>query len=339
MNTHNKLIFLDHLSSKDNVLIAPLNWGLGHASRCVPIIKYLDDRRVPVVLASDGVALDLLRKEFPHLPYVQLNSYKIHYSKYFVLSMLWQSPKILFAIIKEYRITKNLVTQHKINYIISDNRYGIRHPKISSNIIIHQIQILLPNKMIQWGARLLNRMFINMFDQCWIPDLPQSILAGTLSHAKGIHNHTYIGPLTRLNPLNNVALDTHICIILSGPEPSRTTLELTLIRLLAQSKYSIILIRGTQESPLDSSDNIHTIDIADQHEINMAIHRSEIIITRSGYSTIMDIQKFDKKVIMIPTPGQTEQEYLAQRLKKPNYYLPQKDLDKTLHPLLKRLLT
>lgn len=340
MKQQNKFSYLREIKATAHVLIAPLNWGLGHASRCIPIIRELQQRGNTITIASDGIALELLQKEFPTLSTIALPGYKVHYKGNFLVGLIMQSPKIAKAVYQEHRQVQKIVADHAIDVIISDNRYGVRHKSIPSIIVIHQINILLSNPIVQWCGRIVNKYLINRFDQCWIPDRKEQPLAGVLSSADGLSNALHIGTLSRMHSDASATKVYDLCIILSGPEPRRTHLENTLLSILADSDHKVKLIRGTQSKLEQSveSNNISVIDMASSIQINQSINQSEIIISRSGYTTVMDLQAFDKKCILIPTPGQTEQEYLADQLVPPFYKLNEQELNKSLLPLIESLI-
>jgi len=168
---------------KKRILIAPLNWGLGHASRCIPIVRCLLERGIEPVLASDGMALLLLQKEFPQLKIYSLPSYDIVYKS---SNMLWnmapQMPKIIRAIYREQKTVEQIVRKENIALIISDNRYGCRTNSTQNILMTHQINIKIPSLILERFVAWTNHHFIRRFDECWVPDFAdEPTLAGTLS--------------------------------------------------------------------------------------------------------------------------------------------------------------
>lgn len=304
--------FLEAYQGK-TILYAVLNWGLGHAARSIPIIHQLLSQDNSIIIYSDGEALNLLRREFPTLKYQEAPKYgmKYKYSNIW-LNILLSSTRLAKAIRTEYKHTRHLIKTNNIDVIISDSRYGVRQKDISSVMITHQIQI---HSKILWLGRLASKFhewLLSRFDSCWIMDTPDNIGAGKLSEAEETERYKYIGIHSRLLSLN-VQTKYDICVILSGPEPSRTKLEETLLKILPNLNYRICFIRGTT-SHLTSNRSHARID---QYEmltystLNTLICSSLVVICRSGYSTIMDLLKLGKKAVLIPTKGQTEQEYLA----------------------------
>ncbi len=218
------------------VIVAPLNWGLGHATRCIPIIRELLAQGATPILASDGAALALLRREFPDIECIELPSYNIRYAKNggfrLALKMLFLLPFILKAIVLEYFFIRKYCKNNSIHIVISDNRFGlIPPPPVSSIFLTHQIEIQTPFRFTTWVVNLINHFFLNPFDEIWIPDsaaFPN--LSGKLSHGNFSKNISqkmvYLEPLSRFTrPLAHVEKRFDIAVILSGPEPQRTILE------------------------------------------------------------------------------------------------------------------
>ncbi len=300
------------------VLVAPLNWGLGHATRCIPIINALINQGIEPVIASDGVALALLKKEFPELQTKTLPSYKIEYSKKasnFKFKMLLNSPKIAHAISAEKKMIKKIIEEEQYCGIISDNRMGVRHKSIPSVFITHQLTVLSGNTT-SFSTKLHNK-YIKKFDVCWVPDMADDPnLSGELGHPKKSSIPvTYLGPLSRFEH-QIVPKKYDIMVLLSGPEPQRTLLEQKLFQEFEQSDKKIVFVRGLIEETHKTyvKNNITIHNYLTGKELEDTINSSNLIISRSGYTTVMDLAKLKKKAFFIPTPGQFEQEYLAQRL-------------------------
>ncbi|GGG36537.1 glycosyl transferase [Christiangramia forsetii] len=302
-------------------MVAILNWGLGHATRCIPIIKELQLNDFEPIIASDGQALELLKKEFPGLNHIELPSYNIQYSKngrYLKWKMIKDSPKILKAIREENELTSKIVESYNIQGIISDNRFGVRSKKLKKNVFItHQLNVL--SGSTSFLSSYIHQQYIGKFDQCWVPDVEkESNLSGILGHPKmKPKNVKYIGLLSRLEKRRTPELYDFL-VLLSGPEPQRSILESILLKKLKKYEARILFIRGViSEEKLNLPDT--TIEIKNYlygKALEEAINSSKYIISRSGYTTLMDLAKLHKKAFFIPTPGQKEQEYLAKRLEK-----------------------
>jgi len=308
------------VKNRKKILVAPLNWGLGHAARCVPIINALESQGFEVLLASDGAALALLRKEFPHLETVALPSYDITYAAKasdFKRKMIAHLPKMYKTIRAEHRLLKKLIIDKKIDGVISDNRLGLYSKNIPSVCITHQLQVL-SGKTTKWST-LIHTQFLKKFTECWVPDVPgDKNLSGILGHpARKGKNVKYIGPLSRMCAENAIKNYKAIAI-LSGPEPQRAILEAILIKELKKYNGSVLLVQGVMQATKTSRQkgNIEIVNFLTSTELEDAINESDFVIARSGYTTIMDLAVMQKKAFFIPTPGQFEQEYLARRLRE-----------------------
>ncbi len=313
--------------SRPRILVAPLDWGLGHATRCIPIIKELIKQGCEVLIAANKSVKFLLKKEFPGIAFLPIQGYKIKYSRngsLLSLKLLLQFPKIFFFVLKENLWLKKIINKYRIDAVISDNRFGLYNKKVISVYITHQLRIKPGNKIFEKFASKIHYHFIEKYNCCWVPDNKENDLAGDLSHPANMpSNVIYIGPLSRFERLNDVALKYNLLIALSGPEPQRTIFEKAILAQLKTFKKSVLLVRGlpgelgTQEC---NHQSIEIINHLSSQELNTAFLQSEMIISRSGYSTIMDLVKLGKNAILVPTPGQGEQEFLAKYLMKKKYF-------------------
>ena len=305
------------MNVKKNILVAPLNWGIGHATRCIPIINKLIEHNYNVIIASSGRSLDLLIKEFPKNDFIKITDYDVNYFSFLPLSfsIFLQIPKILMRIKKEKNELKKIIEDFNIDGVISDNRFGFYSKTKKSVFITHQLEIQSPyfKNLIQ----KINYSYINKFSQCWILDHKEPSLAGLLSNPKKeTKNQKYIGPQSRFEK-KEAKINYDILAIVSGPEPQRTIFENILIKELKKLNKKSLLVQGKPEINNKKTDkNLNVISHLSSEELNKAILESKLIICRSGYSTIMDLYKLEKNAILVPTPGQTEQEYLANHLSK-----------------------
>jgi len=319
----------------NRVLICPLDWGLGHASRIIPIALYLKQKGVEVFIVTSGNSFIFLKSELPDCIHINLPSFSPQYPKKslrFVHFAFW-IPKLLYYSIKEYFATKKLVQRLQPSIIISDNRYGMRSKKCKSILITHQIFIKLPKSFsfLETYVHSLSHLIFRKFDECWIPDYENTLnYTGELSHLKYLNpnRYKYIGILSRFQDTSKTVLipkpEFDILILLSGQEPARTILEKILLEQFKQSKYKVLIVRGKPNKRDDIGNQIYPNIIINNclygQALLEAIQKSKLIICRSGYSSIMDLISLNKKAILIPTPGQSEQEYLAEYLGKyPNF--------------------
>jgi uncharacterized protein (TIGR00661 family) len=302
------------------ILVASLNWGLGHATRCIPIIKALQNNNYIPIIASDGIALELLKKEFPYLQTLQLPSYQIEYAKNgknFKWKLLKNCPKMIKAIWQEKKMVEKWIAEYELHGIISDNRLGICSQKIPSVFITHQLNVL--SGSTTWLSSKIHQSIIRKYTECWVPDMEKSPnLAGKLSHLEKTESKIkYLGPLSRMCK-KEVSKKYDLMIILSGPEPQRSIVENKLKNEIQRYKGNIVFIKGVVEKE-QKKEQIGTVtyyNYMNSKQLEQTFNESETILCRSGYTTIMDLAKLEKKVFFIPTPGQYEQDYLAQKLKQ-----------------------
>lgn len=306
------------------VLIAPLDWGLGHATRCIPIIKELQKYPVRIIIAGDGAVSSLLKQEFPQLEFVPLPGYKIKYSKnkrWFFLRLLIQFPGVLLSFFREHRWLNKVKQELNLSAVISDNRFGLFNRSIVSIYITHQLSVKTGNRVSDKIATLIHQKCSKNYTQCWIPDFGiKKNLAGELSGTVKLrHSGVYIGCLSRFEKSLDSEITVDLLVILSGPEPQRTIFEQLLLEQIKDYKGKVVFIRGCPDKAMGvpggfEKDNIEMKNHLPSVELNRVIEKSKIIVSRSGYTSIMDFVKLGKRAILVPTPGQTEQEYLAQYL-------------------------
>jgi UDP-N-acetylglucosamine transferase subunit ALG13 len=306
------------INAQPVVLVAPLDWGLGHATRCIPLIHQFLSADCEVIIAAQGQQRQLLAQEFPSLSFVDLPAYGLKYGKsrwYTLVKIVLQSPKILIIINREKKWLKKLIRDKHLDIVVSDNRFGLHHPSVTSVFITHQLRV-----KSSFGNRAdailqrINYRFIHRFDYCWVPDAEgDNNLAGALSHPPVLpHIPTrYTGALSRIKK-ENLPANGKLLVLLSGPEPQRTVFEQKLVEQLNALHAPAIIVRGLAGTPAPAAGSLLEIQ---EHlpaaAMQDAINKASIIISRSGYSTIMDLLPLGKKCIFIPTPGQPEQEYLA----------------------------
>jgi uncharacterized protein (TIGR00661 family) len=321
-----------------NILVCPLNWGLGHASRLIPVIRELLNSRFRVYIGAAGYSLELLKQEFPETSYINFPSFTVTYGrrKSLFLQLFLQLPKIFCGIIKEHAALNKLVKRYSIDLVISDNRFGLWSKKVPAIYITHQVHIILPRWVGLFEPLIyrLHRQIISKYTECWVPDFKDPLynLTGKLSHMPSqLSNIKFIGPLSRFSSFTvkspvNKRYSYDIAIILSGPEPQRTIIEDRLIDEIRKSQYKALIVRGRPDKKqiTEPSENITLVSHMQAGEFVNMINRSRYIICRSGYSTIMDLIALKRTAVLIPTRGQTEQEYLARHLSE-YFYCVQQD--------------
>jgi hypothetical protein len=318
--------------------VCPLDWGIGHASRCLPVVKALHEEGWRVIVAAGGRPYEFYRNEYPEQDLINFPGPEIRYpgGNSMVLAMAASIPRLLMGFRKEHEYLKKLVKKTGASLVISDNRYGCWHPRVKSVFMTHQLNIMLPSRL-KFASSLLKKInysFIGKYDECWIPDSEdEGGLSGRLSHCLQLPDEChFIGTLSRLSaplplPSSLPCPVAEIFIMLSGPEPQRSILETIILEQLSRTSHTAIIAGGRTESEeirvIDG--RIHLFARLGSALIKHYAMKADHVICRSGYSTLMDLAALGKSAILIPTPGQTEQEYLASRLSKMNvhYLAPQ----------------
>lgn len=314
------------------ILIAPLDWGLGHATRCIPVIRELQQQGCEVMIAGSGDSLRLLEQEFPGLKTFRLPGYSPRYPRRgsMVLTMAMQLPHFINVIRAEHKVINDLVRQEGVDAVISDNRYGCWSEKVPSVFITHQSNILMPRRFgwLQGIVGYMSDRMINRFSSCWIPDFPDDhSLAGELiffGNSRMRLSKQHLGPLSRFTVQHHAVKKYDVVAVFSGPEPQRSMVEAVVLPQLRNSSLRYRVVRGLPALSSLQSDE-HVINFLDSEKLQEELAAAELIIARSGFSTVMDLQALGGKAVFIPTPGQTEQEYLAKRLMEKGiaYYMKQ----------------
>lgn len=294
-------------------LICVLDWGLGHATRSLALAERLEAEGQTIHWASSGYAREVLRKALPEETIVhQLPAYNVRYpTGNMPFNVALQLPKWSCIIRKEHQRTKSLVAKLGVDRIISDNRFGCYHHAVPSVLLTHQLHPITGSAPVSWGYRKWLRY---CFTEFWVPDFADQRLSGKLSDERGYPNVHYIGPLSRLKPANEPVQAYDYFALLSGPEPMRSRLEAELTGLLRNHPGQHLLVRGVPSSaPSETTGNLTVQDYAGADFLSAHLPAARSIICRSGYSTLMDLAVLSVKgkVILVPTPGQTEQEFLA----------------------------
>ena len=307
------------------ILVAPLNWGLGHATRCIPIIRHYLSQGDEVILGGDGNSLRLLQRTFPTLRCIDLPSLELRYTtnaqqRGFYFRAVWALMR--FTIADHYYLRQALAIEH-FDLVIADNRFGCFSRDVRSVYITHQLYPILPKRLrvLQPLARAVHACIYKRYAEVWVPDYadPSHNLSGALSHGGRFDRRAkYIGPLSRFTPLKTILHNTtqhytHLAL-LSGLEPQRTIFEQELLQRFADSQERVLLVRGKVSDPhtVIQRGNITIIPSITDDDLRAVVQEVHTIIARSGYSTIMDLEALDvlHKAEFHPTPGQSEQEYL-----------------------------
>ncbi|MBD3346064.1 MAG: hypothetical protein GF401_13470 [Chitinivibrionales bacterium] len=314
------------------VLIAPLDWGLGHATRCVPIIRELKRRGHDVVLAAQGKPARVLSSEFPGIEIVPIVNYAVSYASHpwlLYLKFPWLLLKVFLCAARENRQLNHIIHKHDIHVVISDNRFGCHSKNARCVYISHQLTVLMPKgfsflePLFWWGHRQVTKKY----DELWIPDVPQKEnLTGDLTRKYPLPlNSRFIGLLSRFNRhtiVQDRVENLDLLVMISGPEPSRSQFEKVVLAQLKNYHGRVVILAGDPSHTCGRkglNPGVILKPHASTEEIIQLLLSAKAIICRGGYTTIMELVSLNKKAVLVPTPGQTEQRYLCQRLQSMGY--------------------
>ncbi|MCB0429919.1 MAG: glycosyltransferase [Flavobacteriales bacterium] len=312
-----RIAYLWCMPQQPRILVAPLDWGLGHATRCIPVVHALLDGGAEVILGGSEPGLSILKEVYPQLASVDVPGYNVRYARRapMALSMAFQMPRVMRTVREENKWLDAQTDPLALDAVVSDNRYGLWSDRIPCVFMSHQIHIQAPalkHSLYRWQVRMIRH-----FREIWVPDDPGlNNLSGDLSHGQPLPaNLRYVGPLSRFNaPETKPPRKGGGLVLLSGPEPQRTILEHVLARWLKDQPSPYMVVRGWAKSPPpDVGVHVKWMDHLPPDALQKALLEADHIICRSGYSTLMDLDRLGRTAIVIPTPGQTEQEYLAER--------------------------
>lgn len=305
------------------ILVSPLDWGLGHATRMISLLRFMKKQNHELIIGVNELTIDFLKTQFPEAEFHNIPSYNILYSSEgSSFSMLGLFPKILKAKKAEYKWVKQFVKNNQVDLIISDSRFGFRNQNIPCVIISHQLSLPYPNHylLFGWFAQKVNENWLRKFDQIWVPDFKDHFLSGRLSMNSKMGAY-FLNPQSRLQPTeySNPLGTEYILCILSGPEPQRTKLEELIIAQVPTVDKRVVIVGGKPNKKMGKIEleNIIYFNHLRDDEMATYIQNASLVISRSGYSSLMDYYRLScKRLFLIPTPGQEEQIYLAKQLKK-----------------------
>jgi len=317
---------MDH-PAKHRFLIAPLDWGLGHATRCIPIARALLAQGQEVVVAATGARARLLAEELPGVPIVPVVDYGISYAGSRIglyLRFPWMLARVAQRASHECHQLQHMVRKHRIDCVISDNRFGFHTHRAYCVYVTHQLCIQFPAGFgwLEWVVWKLHRGVMAKFDEVWVPDYPgEDNLTGDLSRKRPLPpNCRFVGPLSRLAgtaPLAS-APGPDLLVLLSGPEPQRSLLEARVLAGLERWHGSAVVVRGVpgEDGERVLRPGVTLLPHLNGDRLGALMRSAKAILCRGGYTTIMELVSLGRTAVLVPTPGQTEQEYLCGRLAK-----------------------
>lgn len=302
------------------IIYGVCSWGLGHATRSLPVIRKLIEEDNELTIISNDRSLELLKKELgEEIDYFDIQDYPMllsENSRQFMAKSIVYWPSFIARMESGLQSLKKILENKKYDRIISDGRYDIYSRKIPSFFISHQMRIMNPLriKMFERGSEIFNLFFFKRFAGVIVPDYKEDSLSGELSHNLGRIDENklhYVGALSDFKK-KNAKKDIDYLISISGPEPQRTMLEEIILKQVEGLDGNIVITLGKSENfEKFVNKNVETRSFLTKEEREDYLNRAELIVSRSGYSTIMDLAVIGKKALMIPTPGQIEQEYLG----------------------------
>lgn len=354
------------------ILVAPLDWGLGHATRCVPVIREFLAQGAEVELAVVKANAGFFREVFPELRQRVAPGYNVVYPKYGFNMALWllKNSAHLNAVMRyEHRYAEEMVERHGYDVLFSDNRFAFFSKKAYSVYMTHQRRIAFPPALVALegiGIRW-HRARMRNFDEVWVPDVETAPgYAGALSHLPARGQQVtgggrdsrgerasfgvacapavrFVGPLSRFDevagslktssldagelPAGSLKLDSinagkyRVVAVISGVEPARTQFENRLRDILRDVPGEHLMILGKPQAPRRhwTEGNIEFVTHLPTGEFARAVRDADWVISRGGYSTVMDMAYLGAKCIFVPTPGQYEQVVLARDLATAGY--------------------
>jgi len=321
------------------ILITPLSWGLGHATRCIPIIKKLLMENHEVSIGACGNAFKLLQREFPRCHHIFFNDYPAPYSSstYFLPKFVANIPLLLTYLSEERDNIEKIINDNDFDMIISDNRMGVYSKDIPSLFITHQLRYSMPDylKPFEDASLHINEYIHKKFDAVIIPDSFENSLSGKLCHSplEITNSKTYYTGILSSSYRTYEALDLDYLVVVSGPEPQRKILEEIIMKQITSLDGKKVVILGNPNVDVRGvlEDGTIVRSFVSEEEKLSLMNRAKFIISRSGYTTMMDMAELDKrKGLFIPTPGQTEQEYLSKYYQKMGWFYSNNQYDLNL---------
>lgn len=315
------------------ILICPLDWGLGHAGRMAALAGRLGRTGNNVIIAASDSLKDFFSSELPGTDFISFPGFRPRYSRHLpqYLILFLQIPILFYHLVKEHIKLRSLIGKYKVDIVISDNRFGLWNKNIKSVYVTHQIRIPFPAffRPFEFLGVLFHRCIINRYSLCLIPDLPGDVnLTGRLSHGIRLpENAMFTGLLSRFSK-NEIpgsivpGQRKYYTAILSGPEPQKSIFKESVIRLFTRREEDLVVLEGRPGRIRESRTEGRITEVGHLPASQMAglIAGAEGVISRSGYSTIMELVSLGRSALLVPTPGQTEQEYLADYLSEKGWF-------------------
>jgi UDP:flavonoid glycosyltransferase YjiC (YdhE family) len=298
--------------SNQKVLISPLNWGMGHVARSIAIIQQLIDQQNQVFVACEDDQKAVFECYFSQLHFISHRPYPFQFSGKgkWAWDLFRQRKKLLERFAEENNEVTVYISDFQIDVVISDHRYGFFSTTKPSIFITHQLH--LPLKWFQKPMQFIHQKLLQNFSSVWVLDEENSSLAGKLSEKIKHKDLHYIGWKSRFQLSGHDSKACDNLYLVSGPLPySQDFLNECVEMAWQKSGNNVCIFPSNLVLPLQLPLNLTCLPANDWQDVDAYFRGARFIISRAGYTTIMDLKVLNKKSMLIATPGQAEQEYLV----------------------------
>lgn len=303
------------------ILFAASSWGLGHATRDLILIQALMDAGHSVTVLSTDRALKLLRGELAdQCDYIDLPDIPKalgHTSASFYLKMTMALPLVFRTFRREHRFVDELCRAGKCDRIVSDSRYGVWSRDVPSYHLMHTLHQISPFRvrLVEHVIESIQRGLLSGAKKVLIPDQEENGLAGELCHDLVAFRRDQIEYLGILSSVLRMPVEQDIdyFITVSGVEPQRSILEKKVLRQARELDGRVVITLGRPDLPFSVSDDgrLAIYSFLGRRRQAEMLNRARTVVSRSGYTTLMELAELGKRALMVPAVGQSEQEYLA----------------------------
>lgn len=308
------------------LLFSPLNWGWGHCTRSIALLNKLQSQGNQVWIATNPKFQSVYEEYLNGVQFLSIEDYPFQFGNKgnFLWDLLLGVNGLKKIYKKEFRQVEEWVETLGVDLVLSDHRLGFRSRKVKSVLVSHQLNLSHP--FFAFALNNIHRSLLKRFDEIWVPDDSERSLSGTLSKSNLSIPIKYIGCLSRFQLLNEEEKETKMVdgsdlLVVSGPEPHAYNLyDLVTRQYLDSQKELKIVYVNLAATARKTACNLKHLELSSWKDLDVEISNARKVISRSGYSTIMDLTVLKKPSVLIPTPGQGEQIYLATRHKKSPHF-------------------
>lgn len=297
--------------TNQRILFSPLNWGLGHVTRCIGLIKQLQKQGNQFFIACDEQQQAIFENYLEQCVYIRHAGYPFTFKGKgkFATDLILSRKQLLARFAKEQTEIDSFIESHHIEFIIADHRYGFFSKKVFSVFLTHQIQ--LPISKLLFPIQWIHRQLMRNFNEIWCLDDENNSLAGKLSQKIPEIPIEYIGWFSRFEHLETLEPTFDAVFMVSGPTPYNTQFLHDVLEFCEKNQGQFACITPHFDYRTRIPENLKLVVASDWKAEDLLVHLSKFVVSRTGYSTLMDLKMTNKKAVLIPTPGQAEQLYLA----------------------------